>query len=76
MKIENAVVSVTAANRVSCLAATSALPTRRARTGYASARDSSPIAQADIQPLQRDVTKSAEIAGAAAHAIVGSRCTG
>ncbi|WP_112188777.1 SDR family oxidoreductase [Ralstonia sp. GX3-BWBA] len=68
MKIENAVVLITGANRGIGLAFARALLARGARKVYAGARDPSTITQADVEPLQLDVTKPAEVAAAAAYA--------
>lgn len=66
MKIKNAVVLVTGANRGIGLAFTRELVARGARKVYAGARDPSSVVQAGVQPLRLDVTKPEEIAAAAA----------
>lgn len=66
MKIENAVVLVTGANRGIGLAFTRELLARGARKVYAGARDPSSIAHGGVQPLRLDVTKPEEVAAAAA----------
>ncbi len=65
MKIENAVVLVTGANRGIGLAFAQALIARGARKVYAGARDPATITQAGIQALRLDVTKPDEVAAAA-----------
>ncbi|MGE4240849.1 SDR family oxidoreductase [Ramlibacter sp.] len=66
MKIKNAVVLVTGANRGIGLAFTRELLARGARKVYAGAREPSSVAQAGVQPLRLDVTKPEEVAAAAA----------
>lgn len=66
MKIENAVVLVTGANRGIGLAFARELLARGASKVYAAARDPLTVTQAGVEPLQLDVTKPAEIAAAAA----------
>ena len=67
MKIENAVVLVTGANRGIGLAFVSELLARGARTVYAAARDPSSIApQPGVQALRLDVNNPEDVAAAAA----------
>ncbi|MDQ0609081.1 NAD(P)-dependent dehydrogenase (short-subunit alcohol dehydrogenase family) [Variovorax sp. W1I1] len=66
MKIENAVVLVTGANRGIGLAFTRELLARGARKVYAGARDPATITQAGAEPLRLDVNKPDEVAAAAA----------
>ena len=66
MKIENAVVLVTGANRGIGAVFARELLARGARKVYAGARDASSVAQAGVQPLRLDVTKPDEVAAAAA----------
>ena len=66
MKIENAVAVVTGANRGIGLAFTRELLARGARKVYAGARDPSSVTQAGVQALRLDVTKSDDVAAAAA----------
>ncbi|MDR6855839.1 SDR family oxidoreductase [Variovorax guangxiensis] len=66
MKIENAVVLVTGANRGIGLSFTRELLVRGARKVYAGARNPATITQADVQPLRLDVTQSDDVAAAAA----------
>lgn len=66
MKIENAVVLVTGANRGIGLSFTRELLARGARKVYAGARDPATITQTDVQPLRLDVTQSEDVAAAAA----------
>jgi len=66
MKIQNAVVLVTGANRGIGLAFTRELLARGARKVYAAARDPSSVTQEGVQPLRLDVTNAEEIAAAAA----------
>ncbi|RZU02929.1 SDR family oxidoreductase [Rivibacter subsaxonicus] len=68
MKIENAVVLVTGANRGIGLAFARELLARGARKVYAGARDSASVTQAGVQPLRLDVTKPEDVAAAAAQA--------
>ncbi|WP_431097383.1 SDR family oxidoreductase [Polaromonas aquatica] len=68
MKIENAVVLVTGANRGIGLAFARELLARGARKVYAAARDPSTVTLPGVEPLQLDVTKPEEIAAAAAQA--------
>lgn len=65
MKIENATVLVTGANRGLGLAFTHELLARGARKVYAGARDPATITQSGVQPLRLDVTNSADVAAAA-----------
>jgi NAD(P)-dependent dehydrogenase (short-subunit alcohol dehydrogenase family) len=66
MKIENAVVLVTGANRGIGLAFTRELLARGARKVYAAARDPAAITQPGVQPLQLDVNQPGDVAAAAA----------
>jgi NAD(P)-dependent dehydrogenase (short-subunit alcohol dehydrogenase family) len=66
MKIENAVVLVTGANRGIGLAFTCELLARGARKVYAGARDLAAVTQAGVQPLRLDVNKPEDVASAAA----------
>jgi NAD(P)-dependent dehydrogenase (short-subunit alcohol dehydrogenase family) len=69
MKIDNAIVLVTGANRGIGLAFTRELLARGARKVYAGARDPSTVnTQPNVQPLRLDVTKPEEVAAAAARA--------
>jgi NAD(P)-dependent dehydrogenase (short-subunit alcohol dehydrogenase family) len=69
MKIDNATVLVTGANRGIGLAFTRALLARGARKVYAGARDpSSVIPQAGVEAIRLDVTKPDDVAAAAARA--------
>jgi NAD(P)-dependent dehydrogenase (short-subunit alcohol dehydrogenase family) len=68
MKIKNAVVLVTGANRGIGLAFTRALLARGARKVYAGARDPSTVNQPGVEAIRLDVTKPDEIAAAAARA--------
>ena len=65
MKIENAVVLVTGANRGVGLAFTRELLARGARKVYAGARDPATVLQTGVHPLRLDVSKSADVAAAA-----------
>lgn len=65
MKIENAVVLVTGANRGIGLAFTRELLARGARKVYAGARDPAAVMPSGVQPLRLDVTKSDDVAAAA-----------
>ena len=65
MKIENAVVLVTGANRGIGLAFARELLARGARKVYAGARDPVTITQAGVQPLRLDVNKPEDVAAAA-----------
>jgi NAD(P)-dependent dehydrogenase (short-subunit alcohol dehydrogenase family) len=65
MKIENAVVLVTGANRGLGLAFTRELLARGARKVYAGARDPATVTQSGVQPLRLDVTNSDDVAAAA-----------
>ena len=65
MKIENAVVLVTGANRGVGLAFTRELLARGARKVYAGARDPATVMQTGVHPLRLDVSKSADVAAAA-----------
>ena len=64
MKIENAVVLVTGANRGIGLAFARELLARGARKVYAGARDPVTITQAGVQPLRLDVNKPEDVAAA------------
>ena len=66
MKIENAVVLVTGANRGLGLAFTRELLARGAHKVYAGARDPATVTQAGVEPLRLDVNKPDEVAAAAA----------
>lgn len=66
MKVENAVVLVTGANRGIGLAFTRELLSRGARKVYACARDPSTVLQAGVHALQLDVTKPQKVASVAA----------
>lgn len=66
MKIEDAVVLVTGANRGLGLAFTRELLARGARKVYAAARDPATITEPGVQPLRLDVTKPDQVAAAAA----------
>lgn len=66
MKIENAVVLVTGANRGIGLAFAHELLARGARKVYAAARDPAAITQAGVHALRLDVNKPDEVAAAAA----------
>lgn len=68
MKIENAVVLVTGANRGIGLAFARELLARGARKVYAAARNPASVTLPGVEPLQLDVTKPDEIAAAAAQA--------
>lgn len=68
MKIENAIVLVTGANRGIGLAFARALLARGARKVYAAVRDPSSVTLAGVQALQLDVTKPGEVAAAAQQA--------
>jgi len=65
MKIENAVVLVTGANRGIGLAFARELLARGARKVYGGARDPAAVRQTDVQPLRLDVTTSDDVAAAA-----------
>jgi NAD(P)-dependent dehydrogenase (short-subunit alcohol dehydrogenase family) len=65
MKIENAVVLVTGANRGIGQAFARELLARGARKVYAGARDPAAVVQTGVQPLRLDVTKSDDVAAAA-----------
>lgn len=65
MKIENATVLVTGANRGLGLAFTRELLVRGARKVYAGARDPATITQSGVQPLRLDVTSPYDVAAAA-----------
>ena len=65
MKIENATVLVTGANRGLGLAFTRELLVRGARKVYAGARDPATITQSGVQPLRLDVTNLDDVAAAA-----------
>ena len=66
MKIENAVVLVTGANRGIGLAFARELLARGARKVYAAARDSASVTQPGVVPLRLDVTRPDDVAAAAA----------
>lgn len=69
MKIDNAVVLVTGANRGIGAAFTRDLLARGARKVYAGARDpASVVPQAGVEAIRLDVTHPADVAAAAAHA--------
>ena len=68
MKIENAVVLVTGANRGIGLAFARELLARGARKVYAGARDPASVTQAGVQPLKLDVDKPEDVAAAAEQA--------
>lgn len=68
MKIENAVVLVTGANRGIGLSFARELLARGARKVYAGARDPSAVTLAGVQALQLDVTNAEQVAAAARHA--------
>lgn len=68
MKIENAVVLVTGANRGIGLAFARELLARGARKVYAAARNPSTVTLPGVEPLQLDVTNPEEIAAGAAQA--------
>lgn len=68
MKIENAVVLVTGANRGIGLAFARELLARGARKVYATARNPASVTLPGVESLQLDVTKPEEIAAAAAQA--------
>ncbi|NRF65435.1 SDR family oxidoreductase [Aquincola sp. S2] len=66
MKIENAVVLVTGANRGIGLAFARELLARGARKVYAGARDPVTVIESGVQPLRLDVTKPDDVSAAAA----------
>ena len=66
MKIENAVVLVTGANRGIGLAFARELLARGARKVYAGARNPATVTQPGVHALQLDITNPAEVAAAAA----------
>jgi NAD(P)-dependent dehydrogenase (short-subunit alcohol dehydrogenase family) len=68
MKIDNATVLVTGANRGIGLAFTRELLTRGARKVYAGARDPSSVEQPGVEAIRLDVTKPEEVAAAVARA--------
>jgi NAD(P)-dependent dehydrogenase (short-subunit alcohol dehydrogenase family) len=68
MKIRNAVALVTGANRGIGLAFTRELLARGARTVYGATRDPASITLPGVQPLQLDVTRTEQVAAAAARA--------
>ena len=68
MKIENAVVLVTGANRGLGLAFTRELLARGARKVYAAARDPSTLTQPGVEAMRLDVTRPDEVAAAVARA--------
>jgi NAD(P)-dependent dehydrogenase (short-subunit alcohol dehydrogenase family) len=65
MKIENAVVLVTGANRGIGLAFARELLARGARKVYAGARDPAAVTLAGVQPVRLDVTRPDDVAAAA-----------
>jgi len=65
MKIQNATVLVTGANRGLGLVFTRELLARGARKVYGGARDPATITQAGVQPLRLDVTNARDVAAAA-----------
>lgn len=68
MKVENAVVLVTGANRGIGLAFVRELLARGARKVYAGARDPASVTQAGVQALKLDVNQPEDVAAAAAQA--------
>ena len=68
MKIDNATVLVTGANRGLGLAFTRELLARGARKVYAGARDPSTITLPGVEAIRLDVTKPEEVAAAVARA--------
>lgn len=68
MKIKDAVVLVTGANRGIGLAFARELLARGARKVYAGARDPTTVTEAGVQALQLDVTRPEQVAAAAARA--------
>lgn len=68
MKIENAVVLVTGANRGIGLAFARELLARGARKVYAGARDPATVTQPGVHALQLDVNRPQDVAAAAAQA--------
>ena len=68
MKIQNATVLVTGANRGIGLAFTQALLARGARKVYAGARDPASVTFPGVEAIRLDVTKPDDIGAAAAHA--------
>jgi NAD(P)-dependent dehydrogenase (short-subunit alcohol dehydrogenase family) len=68
MKINNATVLVTGANRGIGLAFTRELLARGARKVYAGARDPASVTQPGVEAIRLDVTKPEEVAAAAARA--------
>jgi NAD(P)-dependent dehydrogenase (short-subunit alcohol dehydrogenase family) len=68
MKISNATVLVTGANRGIGLAFTRELLARGARKVYAGARDPASVTQPGVEAIRLDVTKPEEVAAAAARA--------
>ncbi len=68
MKIENAVVLVTGANRGIGLAFCRALLARGARKVYAGSRDPANVTLAGVHPLRLDVTRQADVMAAAQQA--------
>ena len=65
MKLQNAVVLVTGANRGLGLAFTKALLAAGAAKVYAAARDPASVTQAGVQAIRLDVTNTGEVAAAA-----------
>ena len=72
MKIENAVVLVTGANRGLGLAFTRELLARGARKVYAAARDPSTLTQPGVEAMRLDVTRPDEVGAAVAGAGEGT----
>ena len=68
MKIDNATVLVTGANRGIGLVFTRELLTRGARKVYAGARDPSSVKQPGVEAIRLDITKPEEVAAAVARA--------
>ncbi len=68
MKLENAVVLITGANRGIGLAFAREVLARGARKVYAGARDPATVSQAGVQALKLDVNKPEDVAAAAVQA--------
>ena len=68
MKLENAVVLITGANRGIGLAFAREVLARGARKVYAEARDPATVSQAGVQALKLDVNKPEDVAAAAVQA--------